>query len=77
MKKLLEFIANSITGKKAKVEEQRRGEEVIYTLRLPKEEVGKIIGKGGKVIKAIKKIMEVKQLTSAEPKRFFIKVEES
>lgn len=77
MKKLLEFIVSSITQEKVRAKEEERGEEIIYTLNLPKDKVGRVIGKEGRVIRAIKKLIEVKQIIDQNPKRFFIKVEET
>jgi hypothetical protein len=77
MKQLLEFIVNSITEQKVNVQEEKMGDEVIYTLTLPKEDIGRVIGRDGRVIKAIKKIMEAKQIIAKDFSRFSIKVEEA
>jgi predicted RNA-binding protein YlqC (UPF0109 family) len=77
MKQLLEFIVNSITGQKATIKEETMGDEIVYNLLLPKENIGKVIGRNGRVIKAIKKIMEARQVIKKDASRFSIKITEA
>lgn len=61
MKKILEFIIEKITGKKhLKVTETKENDEVSLTVECPKEDIGKVIGKEGRTVKAIKTILRIK-----------------
>lgn len=63
MKKLLEFITTEITGnKEIKVEEQDAGDLKIYTIRAPKEVMGLLIGKEGKMIRAIRSLARARAI---------------
>ena len=74
MKNLLSFIVKSIVASPGKVTitEAKEGQGVKFTINLPQEEVGAVIGQQGKIIKAIKTILVLK----ARGKRFFIEVSE-
>lgn len=62
MKELLDFIIKNILGKKSKFEiaEEDNGSVVTLTVRTSDEEGGMIIGKQGKIIKAIRNILRIK-----------------
>ncbi|EKE05788.1 MAG: hypothetical protein ACD_19C00176G0010 [uncultured bacterium] len=62
MKELLDFILRNILGKKSTytVEEENDGSIVKLTVKTAEDEGGMIIGKGGKVIKAIRNILRIK-----------------
>ena len=62
MKELLEFILRNILGKKSKFEivEEDDGSIVNLTVKTANDEGGMVIGKGGKVIKAIRNILRIK-----------------
>ncbi|MEK7168973.1 MAG: hypothetical protein AAB778_03105 [Patescibacteria group bacterium] len=70
MKKLLDFILQNLLGKKSKFEiieeydgPPRLGEAgsiVKLTVKTAEDEGGMVIGKGGKVIKAIRNILRIK-----------------
>lgn len=62
MKDLLTFIVKNVLGKDSKFEitEETNGSVVTLTVRTSDEEGGMIIGKGGKVIKAIRNILRIK-----------------
>ncbi len=67
MKKLLEHIVKSIVDKQEKVKvEESKGEhgEVILKLSVAQEDMGKVIGKGGKIIKAIRTIIRILAIKS-------------
>ncbi len=77
MKKLLSFIVNSLVDQKRKVEiksTSKNGEEII-NLKLAPEDIGKIIGKKGKTIKAIKDLLRAKAIK--EGKRVELILEEN
>ena len=62
MKELLEFIIGNILGKTAKFEVTEEDNDSVVTLTVKTEEKdgGLIIGKQGKVIKAIRNILRIK-----------------
>ena len=62
MKDLLEFIIKNILGKDVKFEilEEDNGSLVTLTVKTKDEDGGMIIGKQGKIIKAIRNILRIK-----------------
>lgn len=62
MKELLDFILGNILGKDSKFEvvEEDDGSIVKLTVKTADDEGGMVIGKGGKVIKAIRNILRIK-----------------
>lgn len=62
MKELLEFIIKNILGKDSSFEiiEEDNGSIVTLTVKTSEEEGGMVIGKQGKVIKAIRNILRIK-----------------
>ena len=62
MKSLLEFIISNILAKNSKfsVEETDDGSIVTLTVKTAEEDGGMIIGKQGRVIKAIRNILRIK-----------------
>lgn len=74
MKDLLNFIIKNIVdnAEEIDIEEERDGDQVKLTIFAPSEQMGPIIGKGGKTIKAIKRLLSVK----AQDQYFTLEVEE-
>ena len=61
MKELLEFLISEITGSDSvEVSESREGNNVYLTVTAPSEIVGLIIGKEGKTIKNIRKLLAIR-----------------
>lgn len=62
MKELLDFILRNLLGKKSNYEivEEDDGSIVKLTVKTAEDEGGMVIGKGGKVIKAIRNILRIK-----------------
>ncbi len=62
MKDLLEFILKNILGEKSKFEIIEENEDSVVKMIIKTEESdgGMIIGKGGKIIKAIRNILRIK-----------------
>lgn len=62
MKELLDFIIKNILGKDSKYEiiEDDNGSVVTLTINTADNEGGMVIGKGGKVIKAIRNLLRIK-----------------
>ena len=61
MKELIEYIATSLVDDPTQVEvnQYRRGTQVNLELRVAKEDMGRIIGKGGKVASALRTLLRV------------------
>lgn len=61
MKQTLEYIVTLIVDQpdKVAIEESNEGEMITYQISVAKEDMGKVIGKEGKVIKAIRNIMKI------------------
>lgn len=61
MKEFVEFIAKSLVDDPTQVEVQeiRRGSQVILNLRVGKEDMGRIIGRGGRVASSIRTLLRV------------------
>lgn len=61
MKDILHFVIASIVDSKDEIVIDEHQEEGIfyYTVSVAKDEVGKIIGKEGKVIRAIRNVMKI------------------
>ena len=75
MKKLLEFIIEGILGKKDfAVTENAEGDFVNLAIKIPGEDTGLIIGKGGKTIKAIRNLLKVR--ATLERKGVSVSIEE-
>lgn len=77
MKQTLEYLLSSLVDHKDKVEitETEENELTTFTITLAKEDMGKIIGKEGKVIRSIRNAMKVKAIK--EGKRINITLNES
>lgn len=61
MKEIIEFIAASLVDDptQVKVTEQRRGTQVILRLSVAQEDMGRVIGKGGRVANAMRQLLRV------------------
>jgi len=61
MRDLLEFILKGVLGEtKFEIEETNDAGRVVYTIITDPENVGLIIGKGGKTIKTLRNILKVR-----------------
>ena len=76
MKKLLEYIITSTVDhpENVEIEEKATEEEVLLKLSVHPEDMGKVIGKGGKIIRAIRQLTQI--LAIKEKKRFNIELVE-
>jgi predicted RNA-binding protein YlqC (UPF0109 family) len=74
IKETLEYILNSITQKEdnVTVEEHQEDELTVLEVVAPKEIIGKIIGKEGKIIKSIRSILNL----SFPQEKFIVKIRE-
>lgn len=61
MKELIEYIAKSLVTDptQVQVEQIRRGPQVIIKLEVAKEDMGRIIGRNGKVANSIRVLLRV------------------
>ncbi|MBU0976775.1 MAG: KH domain-containing protein [Patescibacteria group bacterium] len=75
MEDLLKYILEQIASSPEKIKVERSDEEAatVFTINAKDEDKGKIIGKGGKNIKAIRDIVSI--IARKENKRVFLKVE--
>jgi predicted RNA-binding protein YlqC (UPF0109 family) len=61
MKDLLEFLLKGLLGEeKFEIEETEDGGRVAYTIKSKPENMGLIIGKGGRMIKSLRNILKVR-----------------
>lgn len=76
MKKALEYIVASIVERTDSViiEESEEEGTTIFTIQVDPEEIGKVIGKDGKVIRAIRNVMKIAAMK--ENKRIHISIAE-
>jgi len=77
MKKLLEYILKNILDKKSKFEviEEDDGSVVKLTVKAAEDEAGMIIGKQGKIVKAMRNILRIK--ATLEKKKIILLVNPS
>ena len=62
MKDLLSHITSAITGAKIKVSEESSDGAINFTLFVPKEQIGIVIGRGGNTINAIKNVLKIRAI---------------
>lgn len=60
IKLLIEPIVSDI--KKVRVEKQENGQNITFNIFVPKEEIAKVIGKEGKMVKAIKNLVKIRAI---------------
>lgn len=61
MKELIEFVAQSLVDhpEEVRVDEIRHGDRLTLELRVAKDDMGRVIGKGGRVANAIRTLLRV------------------
>jgi len=64
MKKALHYIISSIVseGDKIEIEEKEQDGIIDFMIKVPKVDMGKVIGKNGKVIRAIRNALKIKAI---------------
>ncbi len=64
MEDLLKFTLEPLVSdlKKVKIEKAQEGKDVRFTVYVPKEDIAKVIGKGGKMIKSIKNLLKIRAI---------------
>lgn len=60
MKELVEFLAKSLVAnpEEVRVTEREEGDTTIFELKVAQEDMGKVIGKQGKIAKAIRSLVK-------------------
>ena len=68
MKDLIDFIASSLVDDptQVNVRETRRGSHVILKLRVSKEDMGRVIGKGGRVANSMRTLLRIAAAQSGQ-----------
>ncbi|MCL4354323.1 KH domain-containing protein [Patescibacteria group bacterium] len=76
MKKTLDFILKSLVDNpdKIDIDEKEENGVITYTISAAEEDMGKVIGKGGKVIKSLRNVMKISAMK--ENKKIFINLAE-
>ena len=66
MKDTLSFIVASIVEKKdqVRIDEETDGDQITLKITVDKDDMGKIIGKNGKIIRAIRNVMKIPAIKS-------------
>jgi predicted RNA-binding protein YlqC (UPF0109 family) len=61
MKELVEFLARSLVDQPdaVRVEEEQDGDRVVYRLLVADEDMGKVIGKQGRIANAMRDLLKV------------------
>lgn len=74
MKDFLKKIVSSIVsnGVDFEIKEENTEDLKIYTIIVPPEEIGKLIGKGGKIINSIRTLCRLKAIKNQE--RILVKI---
>ena len=77
MKKTLQYLITSIVDNEeaVKIDESEEEGVVTFTIEVAKEDMGKIIGKNGKVIKAIRNVMKIPAMK--QNKKIFVNLAEN
>lgn len=77
MKKALELIVSSLVekDKDVSIDEQEQNGIVNFTITVNKDDMGKIIGKSGRIIKAIRSVMKIPAIKSG--KKIYVNLSEN
>lgn len=60
MKQALEYMLNAIVEGEYSVAEEDRDGFIVYSITAPEDQIGRIIGKNGKTINALKNVLKIK-----------------
>lgn len=64
MEDLLKFTIEPLVQdiKKVKIETKQEGKDIMFTVYVPKDDIAKVIGKNGKMIKSIKNLLKIRAI---------------
>lgn len=76
MKKTLDFLITSIVDKPEEIaiDEQEQNGIVNFTISVDKDDMGKVIGKNGRIIKAIRNVMKIPAIKNG--KKIYVNLSE-
>jgi predicted RNA-binding protein YlqC (UPF0109 family) len=76
MKELIEYIARSLVDDptKVSVQERKKGESTEIALKVSQEDMGRVIGRNGRVANAIRILLQV--AAARDGKRAFLQISE-
>jgi len=76
MRELIEYLAKNIVDKpkSVKIEVQDQDGALIIKMSVDQEDMGKVIGKNGRIIKAIRNLLKIKAIR--ENKKAFLQLED-
>ncbi len=60
MDKLVKYITDQITGEDSEVTVEKNEVQSTIHVKVPQEKIGQVVGRGGRVIKAIRALVGVK-----------------
>ncbi len=74
MKELLEYVVKSLVNnpENVRIEEAENGDEVVFSVYVDAGDMGRIIGKGGRIAKAVRALM--KAASFKENKRVIVDI---
>ena len=61
MKDALFYVVSSIVDdqKSVEIDEEEEGDSISFIIRVAKEDIGKVIGKEGKIIRSIRNVLKI------------------
>lgn len=74
MKELLEYVVKSLVNNpdNVRIEEEENGDEVVFSVYVDPGDMGRVIGKGGRIAKAVRALM--KAASFKENKRVIVDI---
>lgn len=76
MKNLIEFIGKSLAShpEEVMVDVREKGRELVYTLYVAPDDMGRLIGKGGRIANAIRTVVKASAIKSGV--QVYVEIEE-
>lgn len=78
MEELVKYIVENLVSNKdaVQISSEKNDNETVIKVVVAKEDMGKVIGKGGKIAQSIRSIVKTASSVSGEKTRYFVKFEE-
>lgn len=78
MEELVKYIVENLVSNKdaVKVSSEKTDNETVIKVVVAKEDMGKVIGKGGKIAQSIRSIVKTASSVVDEKSRYFVKFED-